>query len=297
MSAPQLSTRQRELVEGLAGEVAGVEGVLGVALGGSRARGRARSDSDVDIGVLYSEAAPFALEAMRELAARWNDAPGPVVSGFYEWGPWVNGGAWLVARGERVDLLYRSVEHLERALADGEAGRHSVHHGQQPPFGYWSGTALGELAICVPLHDPTGRLAELKARLARYPEALRRAVISDGLWSVEFGLRAFAPKFAAAGDVYGAAGCLARFAHQLVLVLFALNRRWLVSDKTALDEISELDAAPERFAPRLRAALASPGSSPAQLGAALAVLEALWSETAALAGDLYAPRYTLPGRA
>jgi len=294
---PQLSPSQTKLVEELAGELARVEGVLALALGGSRARGRAREGSDVDIGVLYSEGAPFALEAMRELAARWNDAPGPVVSGFYEWGPWVNGGAWLVARGERVDLLYRSVEHLERALADGEAGRHSVHHGQQPPFGYWSGTALGELAICVPLRDPGGRLAALKARLASYPEALRRAVVSDGLWSVEFGLRAFAPKFVAAGDVYGAAGCLARFAHQLVLVLFALNRRWLVSDKTALDEVAELGVAPERFASRVRAALASPGSTPAQLGAALAALESLWKETAMLAGDLYAPRYALPGRA
>ena len=91
---------------------------------------------------------------MRALAARRNDAPDPVVTGFYEWGPFVNGGAWLTIGGERVDLLYRSVERLEEAIADGLAGRHSVHHGQQPPFGFWSGTTLGELAVSAPLHDP-----------------------------------------------------------------------------------------------------------------------------------------------
>jgi len=293
----QLSARQKELVDALVLELSRIEGVMAVALGGSRARGRARADSDIDLGVLYSDAAPFALGPLRALAGRWNDTPAPVVTGFYEWGPWVNGGAWLVSRGERVDLLYRSAEHLERALADGEAGRHAVHHGQQPPFGYWSGTALAELAICTSLHDPSGRLAELKARVATYPEALRRAVVADCLWGVEFGLRAFAPKLAAAGDVYGTTGCLSRFAHQLVLVVFALNRAWLVNDKTALAEIEGFRAAPDSFAARTSAVLARPGTTPAELGTSLAAIESLWRETVALAGALYAPRYTLPGRA
>lgn len=290
----QLSPRQRSIVSRIGEELARVDGVLAVGLGGSRARGRAREGSDVDLALLYRESAPFAVERVRALAAEWNDTPDPVVTGFYEWGPWVNGGAWLVAQGERVDLLYRSVEHLERALADGAAGRHSVHHGQQPPFGFWSGTALGELAICVPLVDPSGALAALKARLPGYPEALRQAVVRDCLWGVEFGLRAFAPKFAAAGDVYGVAGCLTRFAHLLVLALFAWNRAWLVNDKTALAEIAELAAAPPQFGARLSALLAHPGARPAELAVSLEACEALFRETAAIARELYAPRYTLP---
>ncbi len=295
MSGSGLPPAQQQLVRELVADLAALPGVVAVALGGSHARGRARPDSDVDLGLLYEEAAPFSLDALRACAERWNDAPGPVVSGFYEWGPWVNGGAWLTCRGQRVDLLYRSVEHLERALADGEAGRHAVHHGQQPPFGFWSGTALGELAVGVPLHDPSGRLAGLRARVARYPEALRRAVVDDGLWAVEFGLRAFAPKYAAAGDVYGTAGCLARFAHQLVLVLFALNRAWLVNDKTALDEVAGFASAPARFGERLCAVLARPGATPGELGASVAAFAALFRETCALAGALYAPRFVLPG--
>jgi hypothetical protein len=295
VSGEPLDPAQERLVRDLVGDLARIEGIRAVALGGSRARGRARPDSDVDLGLLYEEARPPSLAAIRACALRWSDEPDPVVTGFYAWGPWVNGGAWLTCRGQRVDLLYRSAEHLERALADAEAGRHAVHHGQQPPFGYWSGTALGELAIAVPLHDPAGRLAALQARVARYPEPLRRAVVADCLWSVEFGLRAFAPKCVAAGDVYGTAGCLARFAHQLVLALFALNRVWLVNDRTALAEAEGFAAAPARFAERLRALLARPGATPAELGEAVAAMAALFRETRDLAGPLYAPRFALAG--
>ena len=59
--------------------------------------------------------------------------PEPVVAGFYQWGPWVNGGAWLTIGGQRVDFLYRSLEHVERTIADAEAGRYELHHAQHHP--------------------------------------------------------------------------------------------------------------------------------------------------------------------
>src|SRR6516164_4292613 len=130
-----------------------------VVLGGSHARGRAQPGSDIDLGLLYSEGDPFSIQSVRELAEAVNDTAGPVVTDFYAWGPWVNGGAWLTIGGQRVDLLYRSLEQLERAISDGEAGRHEIHAAQQPPFGFFSPTLLGELAVCLPLHDPCGRIA------------------------------------------------------------------------------------------------------------------------------------------
>lgn len=71
-----------------------------------------------------------------------NDTGNPVVTGFYEWGPWVNGGAWLTIGGQRVDFIYRSIEHLDRVVSDAHAGRHELHYLQQPPFGFFSGTYL-----------------------------------------------------------------------------------------------------------------------------------------------------------
>lgn len=295
-----LSVAQRETLAALTSDLAPLEGVLALALGGSHARGRASAASDVDIGVLYGERAPFSLDALRAVCARHDDARAPVVSGFGEWGAWVNGGAWLTIRGARFDLLYRSTEQLERAIEDAHAGRWQLDFAQQAPFGFFSATLCGELACCVPLHDPEGHVAALKARVASYPDALRAAVVQGALWQVELGLRAFAPRLAAKGDVVGAVGCMTRFAAYLMLALFALfalfalNRAWWVSDKSALAEIAAFASAPRELGARLGAVLAAPGATPLQLGASLRAFEALFAETAALAGSLYAPKYRLP---
>ena len=57
----QLSATQRELVSSLTTRLASIPGVAAVVLGGSYARGRARPGSDIDLGLLYSEADPFAV--------------------------------------------------------------------------------------------------------------------------------------------------------------------------------------------------------------------------------------------
>src|SRR5256885_17168120 len=106
----QLSPEQRELVASLAERLGSISGIKAVVLGGSHARGRAQPGSDIDLGLLYSEAAPFSIHCVRELAEAVNDTAGPVVSDFYGWGPWVNGGAWLTIGGQRVDFIYRSLD-------------------------------------------------------------------------------------------------------------------------------------------------------------------------------------------
>jgi predicted nucleotidyltransferase len=290
----QLSPEQRGLVSSLSGRLGAVRGVRAVVLGGSHARGRAQPGSDIDLGVLYSEADPFSIQSIRELAEAVNDTPGPVVTDFYQWGPWVNGGAWLTVGGQRVDFLYRSLEHLERVIAEAEAGRYEHHYLQQPPFGFFSPTYLGEVAVCIPLVDPEARLDVLKQRVADYPEALRRAVIRDYLFMAEFGLAAFAPKFAGRADTYGTVACLARAVNELVQVLFALNRKYPINDKTALAEVAEFERAPREFGARVQNTLAHPGASAAELGAAVESVAQLFRETVELTDGLYRPHYTLP---
>src|SRR5215468_4606200 len=290
----QLSPEQRELVSTVSKQIRAIRGVVAVVLGGSHARGRARPDSDIDLGVLYSEANPFSIQSVRDLAEYVNDTAGPVVTGFYEWGPWVNGGAWLTIGGQRVDFLYRSLEHLERVISEAEAGQYELDYAQQPPFGFFSATYLGEIAVCIPLVDPEARLDLLKRRVAHYPEALRQAVVQDYLWSAEFGLAAFARKFAKRSDTYGTAACLTRAVNQLVLVLFALNRKYPINDKTALAEVAEFERAPSEFGPRVQKMLAQLGASPSELVAAVDGIDQLVRETIELADGLYQRRYALP---
>ncbi len=286
----QLSPRQSQLVTALAQQLGAIPGMQAVVLGGSHARGRALPESDIDLGLLYSDTAPFSIRRIRELAESLNDTAAPVVTDFYQWGPWVNGGAWLTIGGQRVDLLYRSREHLERVITEAQGGRYEVHYLQQPPFGFFSGTYLGELAICIPLLDPEGRVADLKRKVSVYPEALRRTLLQDYLFMAEFTLTAFAPKMAARADAYGAASCLTRGVNELVMALFALNRQYPINDKTVLAEVAEFEHAPQSFGPRVQEALVQLRD----LNAAVGAITQLLRETIELTDGLYHPRFVVP---
>ena len=290
----QLSLEQSELVSSVAKRLGAITGVQAVVLGGSHARGRAQPGSDIDLGLLYSDVAPFSTHSVRELAEAVNDSAGPVVTDFYQWGPWVNGGAWLTIGGQRVDFLYRSIEHLDRVIAEANAGRYELHYLQQPPFGFFSGTYLGEIAVCIPLFDPEGRVDELKRQVAAYPEALRRAVVRDYLFMAEFTLTAFAPKVAARSDIYGTAACLTRAVNELVMALFALNRKYPLNDKTALEEVTEFECAPPEFGPRVQKTLAHLGASAGELSTAVEGIAQLLRDTIDLADGLHHARYALP---
>ena len=78
------------------------------------------------------------------------------------------------------------------------------------------------------------------------------------------------------------------------MVLFALNRKYLINDKTTMAEIAEFECAPREFASRAQEALAHLGASPAELVAAVKSIATLFSETVALTDGLYHPRFPLP---
>ena len=96
-----------------------VAGVVGVVLGGSRARGEHTPDSDVDLGLYYQgDLDTAALGAM----ARDVAGPDAEVTQSGEWGPWVDGGGWLVVDGVHVDWIYRDVDRVREAWARAHRG-------------------------------------------------------------------------------------------------------------------------------------------------------------------------------
>ena len=136
------------MTDGIVGRLSRIDGLVAVALGGSRAQGTYRPDSDVDIGLYYRDSSPFSVQDIVAVAEQISDDPHPVVTDFYRWGPWVNGGAWLVVRGQRVDWLYRSIDALERTIEACLQGQFESDYYQQPPYGFHSYVYLGELSIC-----------------------------------------------------------------------------------------------------------------------------------------------------
>jgi hypothetical protein len=257
-------------------------GVVAVALGGSYASGMAHADSDVDLGVYYRPKQPFEPDEVRRMVAALYPGPELTVTGFYQWGPWVNGGAWIPTPGSRTDLLYRNLEQLDAVIQESQAGVYHWDYWQQPSYGFVSVISLAEIQICQPLHDPEGVLDGLKARVQVYPPALRRRIVSDCLWQAEFA-RMHAEKSAQRGDVYNTVGCTARALACLTQVLFALNRVYFISDKGALQRIEGFELRPPNYKTRVEALLAQPGETFSELVPGVARLEQLRREVAALA--------------
>ncbi|MGX9706205.1 nucleotidyltransferase domain-containing protein [Laceyella tengchongensis] len=60
----------QKIIDNVTRKLEGVPGIVGVVLGGSRARGTHRPDSDIDIGIYYDESAGFDVARLNEIALR-----------------------------------------------------------------------------------------------------------------------------------------------------------------------------------------------------------------------------------
>lgn len=279
-----LTETQRALVASLAERLSHVPGMLAVVLGGSYARGRARPGSDIDLGLLYRPSCLLQLDDVRAIAREVNDTPNPVVSDFYEWGPWVNGGSWLSVQGQAVDFLYKNVDQLEHVISEAQAGRYDHHFGQQPPFGFYSDTYLSELETCIPLYDPDQLVPALRRRIPQYPESLRRRLVQNCFGAATFDAYT-AAKAAQAADPYLTLACCIRIINHLVHGLFALNRRYRVNDKSAFAELADCPALPSHFCARAQAIASRIGTQPAELLETVERVRELVAEAALLGAD------------
>ncbi|MET8834703.1 nucleotidyltransferase domain-containing protein [Micromonospora sp. NPDC004540] len=250
-----------------------VGGVVAVALGGSRARGEHRPDSDWDVGLYYRGALDVA--ALRALAASVADgevaltAPGG-------WGPWVDGGGWLRVGGVPVDWIYRDLDRVHAVWAECRAGRYTVGAQAGHPLGFYSHAYAGEVALGRVLGDPTGELTALRAQTQAYPPALGEALVAGG-WEAGFLLDG-AAKGAAAGDAGYVAGCLFRAVGVLVQALHGRAGCWLVNEKGMIASAGRLPGTPPDFAPRAQALLGGVGRTPQELARTLADARRLVAE-------------------
>ncbi|MBY8874061.1 nucleotidyltransferase domain-containing protein [Micromonospora sp. PLK6-60] len=248
-----------------AARLCAVDGVLAVALGGSRARGTHRPDSDWDLGLYYRGELDVA--GLRALAADVADEPAePTAPG--GWGPWVDGGGWLRVGGADVDWIYRDLDRVHRVWADCRAGRYEVGVQAGHPLGFYSHTYAGEVALSRVLADPTGELTALRAQTLAYPAALGDALV-DGGWEAGF-LVDNAAKAASTGDAAYVAGCLFRAVGVLVQALHGRAGRWLVNEKGMVAAAGRLPGAPPDFASRAQALLGAVGRTPDELARTLA---------------------------
>ncbi|MFF0065374.1 nucleotidyltransferase domain-containing protein [Streptomyces sp. NPDC005279] len=258
----------------IADRLTDVGGVVGVCLGGSRARGTHRPDSDFDLGLYYRP--PLDTAALRRLASELT-GESVAVTEPGGWGPWVDGGAWLTVDSCRVDWIYRDLDRVHRIWDECQEGRFDVGFQAGHPLGVYSHAYVGEVALGRVLADPAGELQGLQQETRRYPEPLRDALIANARWEAPFTL-ANARKGAARGDTFYVAGCLFRTVGLLVQGLHAHAGCWVLNEKGAVQAAAELPAAPADFSARAHGLFAVLGTAPDVLSTALDAADGLAAE-------------------
>ncbi|MFF4013551.1 nucleotidyltransferase domain-containing protein [Streptomyces sp. NPDC001843] len=208
-------------LDSTADRLAALPGVRAVALGGSRAQGTHRPDSDWDLAVYYRGA--FDPDDLR--AVGWEGE----VSEVGGWGGGVfNGGAWLTIDGRRVDVHYRDLDVVEHELAESEEGRFRV----EPLLFHLAGIptylVVAELAVNRVLR---GELS----KPAGYPDKLRRTAPERWYGTARAGLSYAQANHAPAGRLTEVAGAVALAAVQAGHAVLAGRGEWVTNEKRLLE--------------------------------------------------------------
>jgi predicted nucleotidyltransferase len=237
MSTPALP----EPVARLAADLRGLPGAVAIVLGGSRATGTQRPDSDWDLGLYYRAGTGFDPDLVRRLGHDGH------VSELGEWGPIMHGGAWLTLAGTPVDVIFRELDRVENWLENARRGDFEV----KPQNGYIVGAPtyvpVGELALCRVI---SGRLPR-----PSYPDAL--AATASERWHARASLSLmFARAHAAAGDVVACVGMLAQAVLCVAHARLARRHEWVLNEKRLVRRAGLDD---------VHAALAHAGTSSAEL--------------------------------
>jgi len=216
----------------VADELAASPGVVAVVLGGSRATGDARPESDWDLGVYYR--GDLDLTAV---AARGEVFPPS------SWGRLMNGGAWLDVDGTRIDVLLRDLDVVDHWTKEAEAGRYEV----DGLLGYVAGiptySLAAEAAAAVTIRGSfVGGIA--------FPAALAEAAPARWRYCRDFSLM-YAERHAARGNAAGTVGQAARAVFEEAHARCCAARRWVLNEKhlvagVGLEDALDLLGAPGR---------------------------------------------------
>ena len=200
-----------------------------INLGGSRARGDFRPDSDWDFAVYYrGEIDPRPLEE--------RDWPGRVFRPF-EWGQVMYGGAVFDLDGRHFDIHFRNLDVVEHWTHEAIEGRCEVHILGFHLAGIPTYMLPGELAISQSLWGDLPR--------PHYPDALRRTAPPFWLGRAKRELD-YTNHWAASSNPINCAGALARAVLQGAHARLAHRGIWVLNEKRMVGW-AELTNLYERF--------------------------------------------------
>jgi hypothetical protein len=206
----------------LADALIDIPNVVAVVLGGSRATGTATDASDWDFGLYYDRTLDPA--DVRALGLEGQVfAPG-------EWSRLMDGGAWFVVDGVKVDLIYREIGAVQHWIDEAEAGRFQVELLGGHIAGFDTTVLVGEVAVCKPLRGA------MPFSVDAYPDALRREAPKAWRARRDFSLM-YAEMHAAKDDDVMEQAMRARAAIEEAHAVMAERGEWVLNEKGLLARV------------------------------------------------------------
>jgi predicted nucleotidyltransferase len=272
----------KKILDEITIELKGIPGIVGIVLGGSRARGTNHQDSDIDIGIYYNESEGFKVSEIDKIATKLDDEHRiNLVSSLGEWGPWVNAGGWLVIQGYHVDFIFRDVKRVSKVIDDCLNGKISSNYQTGHPHAYLNSMYMGEVAICKILDDPKNKITELKEKTIPYSENLRNAIIGWYMFEASFSLM-FAKSNIDKDDISYVCGHCFRSISSLNQVLFALNNEYCINEKKAVKMIDAFKSKPQNYKKRIDELITLISFNESNTRKGVEILEELVNEVKAL---------------
>ncbi len=275
----------QDIINGISQDLKGIPGVVGIVLGGSRARGTNHATSDIDIGIYYDEAAGFDVDEVSRVAANWDDdRREKLVTPLGGWGAWVNAGGWLVVQGYHVDLILRDIKRVAQVIDECLAGKVTTHYHAGHPHAYLNVIYMGEVAVCKILAETTNQVSALKAKTRPYPKALKEAIIGYFMFEAPFSLM-LAKGYSGKDDVSYVAGHCFRAVSCLNQALFALNEEYCINEKKAVRMIEGFNKKPRDYKGRIDKVFTLLSADKESTRQGVEILQELVDETETLVKD------------
>jgi predicted nucleotidyltransferase len=269
----------QSVINEISKELKGIPGIVGIVLGGSRARGTNHANSDIDIGIYYDGSAGFNVNEVGRIATKLDDEHREnLVSSIGEWGAWINGGGWIVVQGYHVDLIFRDIKRVSQVIDKCLLGKVSTHYHAGHPHAYLNVMYMGELSICKILDDPIKQIAKLKTKTVPYPKPLKDAIINYFMFEASFSLM-FAKNNVDKDDISYVAGHCFRTISCLNQVLFALNEEYCINEKKAVRMIERFNKKPKDYKNKIDKSFTLISSNKDSTRQGVELLQELISET------------------
>lgn len=234
--------------------LARIKGIDGIVLGGSKSRSENDPYSDTDIGIYYQETIDW--KALETCLTTLMDAsrnekvlylPG-------ELGKWVNGGASLTADGEMVDVFLRETKRTQLVLEECLEGIITIDYQIGHPFGFVNTIYAAEIHYAKILWEqadqPITKLKHLLKKDGDYPIKMKTSTMTYFLSNATLTME-MSEKPAKRGDIHYALGNCFQAVSCWNQVLFALNERYLMNEKTSIKLANKLPLRPKAYLVRV----------------------------------------------